>query len=51
MTPPRPYGAPLQRRGIFGVNRSANSPPSEGWQAQPDGVVFSDAAQWDEVDR
>jgi very-short-patch-repair endonuclease len=21
------------------------SPPSEGWQAQPDGVVFSDAAQ------
>ena len=27
--------------GLLKKYRTANSPPAEGWQAQPDGVVFS----------
>ena len=27
--------------GLLKKYRTANSPPVEGWQAQPDGVVFS----------
>ena len=35
MSPPRPFGTPPPKEG----NKPKNSPPLEGWQAKPDGVV------------
>ena len=52
--PPRPLGTPPQEGNAYPKDGAQNSPPLEGWQAQPDGVVprlrfpeFRDKGEWD----
>lgn len=51
--PPRPSGTPPREGNANQSDAAQNSPPSEGWQAQPDGVVpklrfpeFRDTKGW-----
>ena len=51
--PPRPAGTPPQEGNVHPKDGAQNSPPLEGWQAKPDGVVpklrfpeFREMGEW-----